>query len=78
MTVVPRNILVRCIFRLSVVPWRHFEKLVVFLVSHPTLLGVWCATKIILLLSLVLSVHVLVMYLITVVCAYVSTPANGS
>ena len=48
-----------------------------FLVFDPTLLGVWCATEIILLLSLVLSMSVLVMYLITVVCACILTPADG-
>ena len=48
-----------------------------FFVSDPTLPGVCCATEIILLLSLVLSVHVLVMYLITVVCACVLTLVDG-
>ena len=47
------------------------------LVSDPTLLGVCCATEIILLLSLLLFMRVLVMYLITVVCACVLTPADG-
>ena len=42
------------------------------------LLGVCCAIEIILLLSsLLLSMRVLVMYLITVVCACVLTPADG-
>ena len=48
-----------------------------FLVFDPTLLGVWCATEIILLLSLVLSMRVLVMYIIIVVYACVLTLANG-
>ena len=48
-----------------------------FLVSDPTLNGILCATKIILLLSLVLFVHVLVMYLIIVVCACVLTSVDG-
>ena len=48
-----------------------------FLVSDPMLNGILCATEIIFLLSLVLSMHVLVMYLITVVCACVLTPADG-
>ena len=48
----------------------------VFLVSDPMLNAILCATEIILLLSLVLSVHVLVMYLIIVVCTCVLTPAD--
>ena len=49
-----------------------------FLVSDPMLNGILCATEIILLLSMiVLSVHVLVMYLIIVVCACVLTPVDG-
>ena len=48
-----------------------------FLFFDPTLPGVCYATEIILLLSLVLSMSVLVMYLITVVCAGVLTPADG-
>ena len=48
-----------------------------FLVFDPTLPGVCYATEIILLLSLVLSMSVLVMYLITVVCACVLTPTDG-
>ena len=77
MIVVHKNILVKCIFRLSVVPWRQIVSLVVFLVSDPTLLGVCCATEIIFFLSLLLSMCVLVMYLITVVCACILTPADG-
>ena len=46
-------------------------------VSDLTLIRILCVTEIILLLSLVLSVHVLVMYLITVVCACVLTLVDG-
>ena len=48
-----------------------------FLVSEPTVLGVRCANEIILLSSFVLSMRVLVMYLITIVCACVLTPVDG-
>ena len=48
-----------------------------FLISDPMLLGVCCATEIILLLSLLLSMRVFAMYLITVVCACVLSPVDG-